>query len=40
LAEEQKVKTKYLCDALDELLSGKEISVPETYSIDAQLWKR
>ena len=39
--EEQKIKTKYLRDALDELLSGKEISVPETYSIGCTIkWKR
>lgn len=39
--EEQRVKTKYLHDALDELLSGKEISVPETYSIGCTIkWKR
>ena len=39
--DEQKVKTKYLRDALDELLAGKEISVPETYSIGCTIkWKR
>lgn len=39
--EEQKVKTKYLREALDELLSGKEISVPETYSIGCTIkWKK
>ncbi len=39
--DERKVKTKYLRDALDELLSGKEISVPETYSIGCTIkWKR
>jgi peroxiredoxin len=39
--EEQKVKTKYLREALDEMLSGKEISVPETYSIGCTIkWKR
>ena len=39
--EEQKVKTKYLHEALDEMLSGKEISVPETYSIGCTIkWKR
>lgn len=38
--EEKKVKTKYFRDALDELLSGKEISVPETYSIGCTIkWK-
>lgn len=39
--EESKVKTKYLRDALDELLAGKEISVPETYSIGCTIkWKK
>jgi peroxiredoxin len=38
--EEKKVKTKYLRDALDELLAGKEISMPETYSIGCTIkWK-
>lgn len=38
--EEQKVKTRYLRNALDELLIGKEISVPETYSIGCTIkWK-
>jgi peroxiredoxin len=35
-----KVKTQYLRDAIDELLAGKEISVPETYSIGCTIkWK-
>jgi peroxiredoxin len=35
-----KVKTKYLRNALNELLAGKEISVPETYSIGCTIkWK-
>jgi peroxiredoxin len=39
--EEQKVKTKYLRNALNELLSGMEISVPETYSIGCTIkWKQ
>lgn len=39
--DEQKVKTKYLRNALDELLNGEEISVPETYSIGCTIkWKR
>jgi len=39
--EERKAKTKYLREALDELLSAKEISVPETYSIGCTIkWKR
>ncbi len=38
--DEKKVKTKYLREALDELLSGKEISVPETFSIGCTIkWK-
>jgi hypothetical protein len=38
--DERKVKTKYLRNALDELLSGKAISVPETYSIGCTIkWK-
>lgn len=38
--EEQKVKTRYLRNALDELLMGKEVSVPETYSIGCTIkWK-
>lgn len=38
--EEQKVKTKYLRDALDDLLAGREISIPETYSIGCTIkWK-
>jgi glutathione peroxidase-family protein len=39
--DEKKVKTKYLREALDEMLSGEEISVPETYSIGCTIkWKR
>ncbi len=39
--DENKVKNKYLRDALDELLSGKEISVPETFSIGCTIkWKQ
>lgn len=38
--DENKVKTKYLRNALDELLSGNEISVPETFSIGCTIkWK-
>ena len=38
--EPEKVKSKYLQDALDELLAGKEISVPETFSIGCTIkWK-
>lgn len=37
----QSVKTKYLRNALDELLSGKQISVPETFTIGCTIkWKR
>jgi peroxiredoxin len=36
----EKVNSKYLRSALDEMLSGKEISVPETYSIGCTIkWK-
>lgn len=39
--EEKKVKSKYLRNALDELLSGKVISVPETFSIGCTIkWKQ
>lgn len=31
--EPQSVKSKYLRNAVDELLSGKQISVPETFTI-------
>ncbi len=38
--EPEKVKTKYLRSALDELLAGKEISIPETFSIGCTIkWK-
>jgi peroxiredoxin len=38
--EEDKVKSRYLRDALDELLAGEEISVPETFSIGCTIkWK-
>lgn len=38
--EEDKVKNKYLREALDELIDGKEISVPETFSIGCTIkWK-
>ncbi len=38
--EESKVKVKYLRNALDELLEGKEVSIPETYSIGCTIkWK-
>jgi peroxiredoxin len=35
------VKANYLRDAIDELLSGKEISVPETFTIGCTIkWKK
>lgn len=38
--EPEKVRTKYLQNAIDELLEGKEISVPETFSIGCTIkWK-
>ena len=39
--EPQNVKSKYLRNAIDELLSGKQISVPETFTIGCTIkWKR
>lgn len=39
--EPNKVKNQYLKNALDELLAGKEISVPETFTIGCTIkWKR
>lgn len=39
--EPEKVVNHYLRNALDEMLSGKEISVPETYSIGCTIkWKK
>lgn len=36
----EKVKTKYLCDAIEQLLQGKPIRVPETYAIGCTIkWK-
>jgi len=36
----EQVKTKYLRNAIDETLSGKEVSIPETYSIGCTIkWK-
>ncbi len=38
--DETNVKTKYLRNALDEILSGKKISVPETFTIGCTIkWK-
>ena len=38
--EPGKVVSKYLRSAIDELLEGKEISVPETFSIGCTIkWK-
>lgn len=39
--EPQNVKSKYLRNAIDELLSGKQISVPETFTIGCTIkWKK
>jgi peroxiredoxin len=39
--EPNKVKNHYLKSALEELLAGKEISVPETFTIGCTIkWKR
>jgi peroxiredoxin len=39
--EPNKVQNKYLRNALDELLAGKEISVPETFTIGCTIkWKK
>lgn len=39
--EPDKVQNHYLLDALDELLAGKEISVPETFTIGCTIkWKK
>jgi peroxiredoxin len=38
--EPDKVKSKYLRDAITEVLAGKEVSVPETFSIGCTIkWK-
>jgi hypothetical protein len=38
--EPDKVKNSYLRNAIDELLDGKEISVPETFTIGCTIkWK-
>ncbi len=38
--EPEKVKNRYLREALDEILEGKEVSVPETFSIGCTIkWK-
>lgn len=38
--DESQVKNMYLRNALDELLEGEEVSVPETYSIGCTIkWK-
>lgn len=39
--EPNSVKSKYLRNAIDELLSGKKISVPETFTIGCTIkWKK
>jgi hypothetical protein len=38
--EPERVKSKYLRDAIEEVLDGKEVSVPETFSIGCTIkWK-
>ncbi|MCK6614895.1 MAG: thioredoxin family protein [Ignavibacteriaceae bacterium] len=38
--EPERVQTRYLEDALNELLDGKEVSVPETYAVGCSIkWK-
>jgi peroxiredoxin len=38
--EPEKVRSKYLRDAITEVLAGKEVSVPETFSIGCTIkWK-
>lgn len=38
--DESKVITRYLRDAIEEFLAGKEISVPETYAVGCTIkWK-
>ncbi|MFZ2322626.1 MAG: thioredoxin family protein [Ignavibacteriaceae bacterium] len=38
--EPDRVKSKYLRDAIEEALSGKEVSIPETFSIGCTIkWK-
>ncbi len=39
--EPQNVKSKYLRNAIDDLLNGKQISVPETFTIGCTIkWKK
>jgi peroxiredoxin len=39
--EPQNVKSKYLRNAIDELLAGKQISVPETFTIGCTIkWRK
>jgi peroxiredoxin len=39
-SDESKVKSRYLQDAIEELIQGKEISVPETFTIGCTIkWK-
>ena len=38
--DESKIKSNYLRDAIDELIEGKDISVPETFTIGCTIkWK-
>lgn len=39
--EPEKVRTRYLRNAIEEFLAGKEISVPETYAVGCTIkWKK
>lgn len=39
--DEKSVKSQYLRNAVDELLAGKQVSVPETFTIGCTIkWKR
>ncbi len=39
--DEKSVRTKYLRNAIEEMLSGKKISVPETFTIGCTIkWKK
>ena len=39
--DQKSVKSKYLRNAIDELLAGKQISVPETFTIGCTIkWKK
>ncbi len=39
--EEDKVKSRYLRNAIDEIIAGKQVSVPETFAIGCTIkWKK